>query len=244
MVVLPDADLDLAADAAVGAAYGSAGERCMAVSVVVAVGDMGDQLVERVGERAARLRLGPGSDPASEMGPLITARHRQWVADYVKRGLEEGAHLILDRHDETVEGHDDGNWFGPCLFDHVTTDMTVYKDEIFGPVLSVVRVPDLDEALDLVNNNQYGNGVAVFTRSGSAARLFTTRVAAGMVGVNVAIPVPMAYHSFGGWKDSLYGSHAMHGHDGVAFYTQRKTVTSRWPEAQDGAIELGFPQSS
>jgi malonate-semialdehyde dehydrogenase (acetylating)/methylmalonate-semialdehyde dehydrogenase len=243
MVVLPDADLDVAADAAVGAAYGSAGERCMAISVVVAVGPDADDLVERIHRRAAALQVGPGEEPGSEMGPLVTAEHRDRVAGYVDAGLAEGATLVLDGRGTAVDGHEDGFWLGPCLFDHVTPGMRVYREEIFGPVLCVVRAEDHDEALRLVNENPYGNGVAVFTRSGSAARWFSSEVTAGMVGVNVPIPVPMAYYSFGGWKDSFFGSHHVHGMEGVAFYTQNKTITTRWPDSQESSVELGFPQN-
>ena len=241
MVVLPDADIDQAADAAVGAAYGSAGERCMAISVLVAVGDSADDLVEAVRVRAQRLVIGDGADEASEMGPLVTAEHRSRVAALVEAGAAEGAELVVDRRDEAVDGHDGGFWLGPCLLDGVTADMTVYREEIFGPVLSVVRACDLDEALQLVNDNPYGNGTAVFTASGAAARRFTTEVSAGMVGINVPIPVPMAYYSFGGWDASMFGDSHVHGAEGVSFYTRGKTVTERWPQPTSG-VDLAFPR--
>ncbi len=243
MVVLRDADLEQAADAAVGAAYGSAGERCMAISVLVAVGDIADDLVAAVRDRAERLVVGDGADEASEMGPLVTAEHRARVAGLVDAGVAEGAELVVDRRDEPVEGYEGGFWLGPCLFDRVTPDMTIYREEIFGPVLSVVRARDLDEALQLVNDNPYGNGTAVFTSSGAAARRFTTEVSAGMVGINVPIPVPMAYYSFGGWDASMFGDSHVHGVEGVSFYTRGKTVTERWPRSTSG-VDLAFPREA
>jgi malonate-semialdehyde dehydrogenase (acetylating)/methylmalonate-semialdehyde dehydrogenase len=242
MVVLPDADLDLAADAAVGAGFGSAGERCMAVSVVVAVDPTGDGLVSRIAERVLSLRVGDGRR-ASDMGPLVTAEHRDRVASYVDAGAADGARVVVDGRDTAVDGEPAGFWLGPTLLDHVQRDMSVYRDEIFGPVLSVVRVPTYDAALELVNDNPYGNGTAVFTNDGGAARRFQHEVEVGMVGVNVAIPVPMAYFSFGGWKCSLFGDTHAHGAEGVHFYTRGKVVTTRWLDPSHGGISLGFPTS-
>jgi malonate-semialdehyde dehydrogenase (acetylating)/methylmalonate-semialdehyde dehydrogenase len=244
MVVLPDADLELAADAAISAAYGSAGERCMAISAVVAVGDVGDRLVPAIVKRMAGLRVGPGTDPGSEMGPLVTREHRDRVAGYVGTGADEGAEVVVDGRDLVVEGGGDGFWLGPCLLDRVTPDMAVYRDEIFGPVLSVVRVDNHDEAIALVNANPYGNGTAVFTGSGADARRYQHEIEVGMVGINVPIPVPMAYYSFGGWKDSLFGDTHVHGPEGVHFYTRGKVVTARWPDQQPAAPStLHFPTS-
>jgi malonate-semialdehyde dehydrogenase (acetylating) / methylmalonate-semialdehyde dehydrogenase len=244
MVVLPDADIDRAADAAVSAGYGSAGERCMAISVVVAVGDVGDRLVPAIVERIEQLRIGPGlSTEPVDMGPLVTEAHRDRVRSYVDLGESEGADLAVDGREMSVDSHPGGFWLGPCLFDHVTPHMKIYTDEIFGPVLSVVRCESADEALDLVNANQYGNGTAVFTNDGGAARDFERRVRIGMVGINVPIPVPMAYYSFGGWKDSLFGDLHVHGADGVRFYTRTKAVTARWPDPHERGIDLGFPQN-
>jgi malonate-semialdehyde dehydrogenase (acetylating) / methylmalonate-semialdehyde dehydrogenase len=239
MVVLPDADLELAADAAVSAAYGSAGERCMAISALVAVGDVADRLLPAITERMARLEVGPGTDPASEMGPLVTREHRDRVAGYLASGGDEGAEVVVDGRGLTVEGAEDGFWLGPSLLDRVTPDMTVYRDEIFGPVLSVLRVDTYDEAIALVNANPYGNGTAVFTTDGGAARRFQHEIEVGMVGINVPIPVPMAYYSFGGWKDSLFGDSHVHGTEGVHFYTRGKVVTSRWKDTS--ALRLHFP---
>ncbi|MCW2772375.1 MAG: hypothetical protein JWN91_701 [Nocardioides sp.] len=248
MVVLPDADLDLAADAAVSAGYGSAGERCMAISVVVAVGDTGDALVEKIAERTATLRIGDGARDA-DMGPLVTQVHRDKVASYVDAGEAEGATLVVDgrrvdgRHVE-ADGEQDGFWLGPTLFDHVQPTMSVYTDEIFGPVLSVVRAGTYQEALDLVNANRYGNGTAIFTSNGGAARAFEQDVEVGMIGVNVPIPVPMAYYSFGGWKSSLFGDTHAHGVEGVHFFTRGKVVTTRWPDPSTvGGLELAFPKN-
>ncbi|MCX2923233.1 CoA-acylating methylmalonate-semialdehyde dehydrogenase [Streptomyces sp. NEAU-W12] len=244
MLVLPDADLDLAADQAINAAYGSAGERCMAVSVVVAVGDIGDDLVGRITERARKLRIGPGNDPASEMGPLITREHRDKVASYVAGAAAQGAEVVLDGTGLTVDGHEDGFFVGVSLLDRVPLTADAYRDEIFGPVLCVVRAETYDEAVALINDSRWGNGTAIFTRDGGAARRFQLEVKAGMVGVNVPIPVPVGYHSFGGWKDSLFGGHHIYGNDGVAFYTQGKVITTRWPDPSDGGINLGFPSNS
>ncbi|PBC82492.1 methylmalonate-semialdehyde dehydrogenase [acylating] [Streptomyces sp. 2224.1] len=243
MLVLPDADLDLAADSAINAAYGSAGERCMAISVVVAVGETADPLIGKIKERADKLRIGPGDDPASEMGPLITKVHRDKVASYVSGAAAQGADVVIDGTGYTVEGYEDGHWIGVSLLDHVTPEMDAYRDEIFGPVLSVVRVETYDEAIALMNNSPWGNGTAIFTRDGGAARRFQMEVEAGMVGVNVPIPVPVGYHSFGGWKDSLFGDHHIYGNDGVHFYTRGKVVTTRWPDPSDGGINLGFPSN-
>ncbi|MGO1056370.1 CoA-acylating methylmalonate-semialdehyde dehydrogenase [Crossiella sp. CA198] len=243
MVVLPDADLDLAADAAVSAAYGSAGERCMAISVLVAVGGVGDDLVRRIQDRIAALTIGPGTDPGSDMGPLITREHRDKVAGYVAAGEKEGATVVADGRDVAVPGHANGFWLGVSLVDHVTPTMSVYRDEIFGPVLSVVRSPSYEDALGLVNDNQWGNGVAIFTRDGGVARKFQLEVEAGMVGVNVPIPVPVPYYPFGGWKASLFGDHHAYGADGVHFYTRGKVVTTRWPDPATSSVDLGFPQN-
>ncbi|MGH9075132.1 MAG: CoA-acylating methylmalonate-semialdehyde dehydrogenase [Acidimicrobiales bacterium] len=243
MVVLPDADLDLAADAAVSAGYGSAGERCMAISTVVAVGSVADALVERIAERVGALRVGPGGDPEAQMGPLVTRAHRDRVAGYLEAGVAAGARLAVDgRRHAVPEG--DGYWLGPSLLDHVTPEMSVYTDEIFGPVLVVVRAASYDEALALVNANTYGNGTAIFTNDGGAARRFQHEVEVGMVGVNVPIPVPMAYYSFAGWKDSLFGDAGVYGADAVRFYTRVKAVTSRWPDPSHGGVNLGFPVST
>jgi malonate-semialdehyde dehydrogenase (acetylating)/methylmalonate-semialdehyde dehydrogenase len=230
MVVLPDADLDGAVSALLGAGYGSAGERCMAISVAVCVGDAtADALVEKLAPKVAALKIGPGClDP--EMGPLVTSAHRDKVRGSVDAGVAEGATLVVDGRGHAVDGHADGFFLGGCLFDRVTPAMTIYREEIFGPVLCVVRVPDFDTALKLVNAHEYGNGTAIFTRDGGAAREFAHRVQAGMVGVNVPIPVPMAFHSFGGWKRSIFGPLHVHGPDGVRFYTRLKTITARWPD--------------
>ncbi|HTY71462.1 MAG TPA: CoA-acylating methylmalonate-semialdehyde dehydrogenase [Actinomycetes bacterium] len=242
MVVLPDADLDLAADAAVNAGFGSAGERCMAISAVVAVDPIGDELVEKVRERIARLRTGDGRRDV-DMGPLVTRVHRDKVASYLDAGVGEGATLVVDGRATSFDGDEDGFWLGPTLFDHVTPGMSLYTDEIFGPVLSVLRVPSYDEALRLVNEHPYGNGTAIFTNDGGAARRYQHEVEVGMVGVNVPIPVPMAYYSFGGWKASLFGDTHAHGTEGVHFFTRGKVVTSRWLDPSHGGINLGFPQN-
>ncbi|NGO67340.1 CoA-acylating methylmalonate-semialdehyde dehydrogenase [Streptomyces boncukensis] len=245
MLVLPDADLDHAADNAINAAYGSAGERCMAVSVVVAVGAMGDTLVDKIAERARTLRIGPGDDPASEMGPLITREHRDKVNSYVTGAADQGAQVVVDGTDFTVEGHESGFFTGVSLLDKVRPGMDAYEDEIFGPVLCVVRAETYDEAIALINSSKWGNGTAIFTRDGGAARRFQLEVEAGMVGVNVPIPVPVGYHSFGGWKQSLFGDLHIYGNDGVQFYTRGKVITTRWPDPADsGGINLGFPTSS
>lgn len=229
LVVLPDADLDQAVDALMGAAYGSAGERCMAISVAVAVGAVADELVARLKPRVEALVVAPGTQADAQMGPLVTRAHLERVVGYVDLGVEEGAELVVDGRGLQVPGHEGGFFLGGCLFDQVTPSMRIYREEIFGPVLVVVRVPDFDSALEIVNSHEFGNGTAIFTRDGDAARTFCSQVQAGMVGVNVPIPVPMAFHCFGGWKRSLFGTQHMHGIDGVRFYTQLKTVTSRWP---------------
>ncbi len=242
MVVLPDADLEVAADSAVSAAYGSAGERCMAISVVVAVGESGvqDRLVQAIADAGRAVVVGPGNDPASAMGPLVTGTHRDRVSGHVDAAEAVGATVVVDGRGFAPPGHEDGFWIGPTLLDHVTPEMDCYREEIFGPVLCVVRVPDFEAAVELVNANPYGNGTAVFTADGLVAREYTRRVQVGMVGINVPIPVPMAYYSFGGWKDSLFGDLHVHGGDGVRFYTRAKAVTSRWPQQSSG-LELGFP---
>jgi malonate-semialdehyde dehydrogenase (acetylating)/methylmalonate-semialdehyde dehydrogenase len=241
MVVMPDADLDQATDALMGAAYGSAGERCMAVSVAVAVGGVGDRLMDRLVPRVRALKVGPGTDPEAEMGPLVTAQHLQKVRSYVDLGVQEGAKLVVDGRGLKLQGYENGYFIGGTVFDDVTPEMRIYKEEIFGPVLSVVRAPDFEEAVRLVNDHEYGNGVAIFTRDGDAAREFVNRVQIGMVGVNVPIPVPMAFHSFGGWKRSLFGDMAVHGMEGVRFYTRLKTVTSRWPAGIRAGAEFVMP---
>ncbi|MBD30291.1 MAG: methylmalonate-semialdehyde dehydrogenase (CoA acylating) [Acidimicrobiaceae bacterium] len=242
MVVLPDADIDLAADAAVSAAYGSAGERCMAISVVVAVGDIADTLVSAIAKRIDKLKIGPGMESDSEMGPLISQDHRSRVIEYINSGEAEGATIVSDGRNHPTNQR--GFYVGATLLDNVTTDMEVYRDEIFGPVLSVVRLQSFDEALDVIAKNQYGNGVAIFTRDGGTARQFQKNVQAGMVGINVPIPVPVGYHSFGGWDDSLFGDTAMYGPEGMRFYTKQKVITSRWPDPTSSQVDLGFPQNT
>jgi malonate-semialdehyde dehydrogenase (acetylating)/methylmalonate-semialdehyde dehydrogenase len=244
MLVLPDADLDLAADAAVSAGFGSAGERCMAISVVVAVDPVGDELTARIRERVAGLKIGPGDHPEAQMGPLVTQAHRDRVASYLDGAVAQGAALAVDgREPEVLGGAGDGFWLGPSVLDHVTPEMDAYKDEIFGPVLSVVRARSYDAAMELISANPYGNGTAIFTNDGGAARRFQNEVEVGMVGVNVPIPVPMAYYSFGGWKDSLFGDSHAHGMEGVHFYTRTKAVTARWLDPSHGGVNLGFPTS-
>jgi len=241
LVVMPDADLDNAADALMGAGYGSAGERCMAVSVAVAVGASAEPLVQRLEQRLRALKVGPGSDPSSEMGPLVTLAHRDKVSSYIDLGVQEGAKLVVDGRGLKLQGYEKGAFLGGTLLDNVTSQMRVYQEEIFGPVLCVVRAPDFETAVDLVNQHEYGNGTAIFTRDGNAARTFINRVRIGMCGVNVAIPVPMAFFSFGGWKRSLFGDYNVHGPDGVRFYTRVKTVTARWPGAIRSDVEYTMP---
>jgi malonate-semialdehyde dehydrogenase (acetylating)/methylmalonate-semialdehyde dehydrogenase len=243
-VVMPDADLDFAANHLIAAGYGSAGQRCMAISAVVAVGAAGDGIVERLRDAARRIRVGAGTDEASEMGPVVTPQARDRIVGYVERGERAGADLVVDGRGVTVDGHEDGFFVGPTLFDRVRTDMDIYTDEIFGPVLVVLRAGSLDEAIDLVNRNPYGNGTAIFTSNGKAAQHFQRRVQVGMIGINVPIPVPMAFYSFGGWKDSLFGDTHIHGPEGVRFYTRAKAVTARWPDIADGPhhqTHLHFP---
>ncbi|NAZ81747.1 CoA-acylating methylmalonate-semialdehyde dehydrogenase [Kineococcus sp. R8] len=247
MLVLPDADLDLAADAAVNAGFGSAGERCMAVSALLAVDTIADELIAKIEERVATLRTGDGRR-GCDMGPLVTGAHRDKVTGYVDAGVREGAHLVIDGREVVPDASDDaaaadGFWLGPTLFDHVTTDMSIYTDEIFGPVLSVLRVTGYDEGLALVNGNRYGNGVAIFTNDGGAARRFRNEVQVGMIGVNVPVPVPVAYYSFGGWKQSLFGDTHAHGTEGVHFFTRGKVVTERWLDPSHGGVDLGFPRN-
>ena len=241
MIVLPDADIDMAADAAVSAGYGSAGERCMAISVLVAVGGVGDELVGAIKERLPNVKVGDGLDPTSEMGPLVTRQHRDKVASYLDSGPAQGATIVADGRETAPGGN--GFFLGVSLLDNVTPEMDAYRDEIFGPVLSVVRVGTYDEALRLVNENQYGNGVALFTRDGGVARQFQFDVNVGMVGINVPIPVPVAYYSFGGWKNSLFGDRHIYGPEGIDFYTRTKAVTSRWPDPATSKVDLGFPQT-
>jgi malonate-semialdehyde dehydrogenase (acetylating)/methylmalonate-semialdehyde dehydrogenase len=241
MIVLPDADIDMAADAAVSAAYGSAGERCMAISQVVAVGHAADELIDAIKLRLPKVKVGNGMDPDSEMGPLVTREHRDKVASYVENAPKEGATVIVDGREGAPEG--DGFWLGVTLLDDVKPGMKAYEDEIFGPVLGVTRVDTYDDAVRLVNENPYGNGTAIFTRDGGVARQFQFDVQAGMVGINVPIPVPVAYYSFGGWKDSLFGDTHIYGPEGINFYTRGKVVTSRWPDPATSKVDLGFPQT-
>jgi malonate-semialdehyde dehydrogenase (acetylating)/methylmalonate-semialdehyde dehydrogenase len=241
MIVLPDADLELAADAAINAGFGSAGERCMAISAIVAVEPIADKLIEKIKERALKIKTGDGTKGA-DMGPLVTKIHRDKVASYIAAGEKEGAKVVVDGRDIKVDG--EGFWLGPTLFDQVKPNMSIYLEEIFGPVLSVIRVKSYDEALKLVNDHQYGNGTAIFTNDGGAARRFQNEVEVGMVGINVPIPVPMAYFSFGGWKNSLFGDSHAHGTEGVHFFTRGKVVTSRWLDPSHGGINLGFPQNN
>jgi malonate-semialdehyde dehydrogenase (acetylating) / methylmalonate-semialdehyde dehydrogenase len=241
MIVLPDADIDMAADAAVSAAYGSAGERCMAISHVVAVGDAGDALVEAIKARLPKIKVGNGMEPDVEMGPLVTREHRDKVASYLDSGPQQGATLVADGRETAPDGN--GFFLGVSLLDNVTPEMDAYRDEIFGPVLGVTRVETYDEALRMVNENPYGNGTAIFTRDGGVARQFQFDVQVGMVGINVPIPVPVAYYSFGGWKESLFGDRHVYGPEGIEFYTRGKVVTSRWPDPATSKVDLGFPQT-
>ena len=240
-VVLPDADLDFTVDALIGAGYGSAGERCMAISAIVAVGAIADPLVEKLRAKAESIKIGPGDQAGVDMGPLVTGAHRDKVASYIDLGEREGAKLVKDGRDIKVAGYENGFYLGTTLFDHVTPQMTIYKDEIFGPVLIVLRVPTLEEAVRLINANPYANGTAVFTASGGAARRFQNDVEVGMVGINIPIPVPMAFYSFGGWKNSLFGDLHIHGTEGIKFYTRTKTITARWTDAGTPAPGLNMP---
>jgi malonate-semialdehyde dehydrogenase (acetylating)/methylmalonate-semialdehyde dehydrogenase len=243
MVVLPDADIEMAADAAVSAAYGSSGERCMAVATVVAVGAVADPLVEAIGKRLPKITVGPGSDPSAEMGPLVTKVHRDKVASYLDSATEQGATVVADGREHSLYKNSNGFFLGLSLIDDVTPAMDAYRDEIFGPVLTVTRVETYDDALKLVNDNPYGNGTAIFTRDGGAARQYQFEVNVGMVGINVPIPVPVAYYSFGGWKASLFGDLHMYGPEGIQFYTRGKVVTSRWPDPGTSKVDLGFPRT-
>jgi malonate-semialdehyde dehydrogenase (acetylating)/methylmalonate-semialdehyde dehydrogenase len=242
MVVMPDADMDMAVDALIGAAYGSAGERCMAISVAVAIGDAGDKLVERLAERTRALKIGEGMSQGAEMGPVVTLAAKQRIEKLIGEGVEQGASLVVDGRGHRVDGFEEGFFVGGTLFDHVQPEMSIYREEIFGPVLCVVRMPDVGSALELINKNEYGNGVAVFTRDGGVAREFVRQVQVGMVGVNVPLPVPMAFNSFGGWKKSLFGDHHAYGPEGVRFYTRHKAVMQRWPNTASSGVEFAFPQ--
>jgi malonate-semialdehyde dehydrogenase (acetylating)/methylmalonate-semialdehyde dehydrogenase len=242
-LVLPDADLDLAADQAINAGFGSAGERCMAISVLLAVGDIADELVAKIKERALSLRTGDGTR-GCDMGPIVTAQAQQRISGYIDAGEAAGATLVVDGRNPEVDANGNGFFVGPTLFDHVTTDMSIYKDEIFGPVLSVVRVDSYEEGVQLINDNPYGNGTAIFTNDGGAARQFQYEVKVGMIGINVPVPVPMAYYSFGGWKNSLFGDTHAHGVEGFHFFTRGKVITSRWLDPSHGGLNLGFPQNA
>ncbi len=241
LIVMPDANLDQAVDGIMGAAYGSAGERCMAVSVAVAVGDIADKMIENISNKAESLKVAPWTDATAEMGPVISKEHKLKIENYIDSGVKEGAKLVLDGRDLKIQGYENGYFVGPTLFDKVTKDMKIYKEEIFGPVLCVVRANNYDEALKLVNEHAFGNGTSIYTSDGEISRHFTTNCNIGMVGVNVPIPVPMAYHSFGGWKQSLFGDHSMHGVEGVRFFTRLKTVTSRWPKSIQKGPEFKMP---
>ena len=240
-VIMPDCDLDQAVNGLMGAAYGSAGERCMAQSVAVAVGEIGDKLVDSLAKKVEALKVGPGMDKHSEMGPLVTKEHLAKVNGYVDIGVKEGAKLVVDGRNFQIQGYENGYYIGGCLFDHVTKDMRIYKEEIFGPVLSVVRAKNFDDALKLVNDHEFGNGVSIFTRDGDSGRTFSSKAKIGMVGINIPIPVPMAFHSFGGWKRSLFGDQHMHGPEGVRFYTKLKTINSRWPSGMRSDPEFVMP---
>ena len=241
LIVMPDANLDQAVDGIMGAAYGSAGERCMAVSVAVAVGDIANELVNKINDRAQTLKVAPWTDNNSEMGPVISKEHKEKIENYINQGEKEGAKLILDGRNIKIQGYEKGYFIGPTLFDEVTKEMSIYKEEIFGPVLSVLRAKNYEEALSLVNEHAFGNGTSIYTSDGEVSRHFTSNCQIGMVGVNVPIPVPMAFHSFGGWKQSLFGDHSMHGTEGVKFYTKLKTVTSRWPKSINEGPEFVMP---
>jgi malonate-semialdehyde dehydrogenase (acetylating)/methylmalonate-semialdehyde dehydrogenase len=242
MVIMPDADMDQAVDALMGAGYGSAGERCMAISVAVPVGqDTANRLVEKLAPRVSGIKIGTWNDPDAEMGPLVTEQHKDKVLGYINKGVEEGANLVVDGRDFALQGYENGYFVGGTLFDHVTTDMTIYREEIFGPVVCVARADSFDQAVSMVNDHEYGNGTAIFTRDGDAARSYADQIQVGMVGVNVPIPVPVAYHSFGGWKRSLFGDHGAYGMEAVRFYTKLKTVTSRWPTGIRSGAQFNFP---
>ena len=241
LIVMPDANLDQAVDGIIGAAYGSAGERCMAVSVAVAVGNIADQLKEKIHNNIQNLKIAPWTDKDSDMGPLISKEHKDSVEDYIQQGVNEGATLVEDGRNYKIQGYENGYFVGPTLFDNVTKEMKIYQEEIFGPVLCIVRANNYDEALKLVNDHKFGNGTSIYTSDGEISNNFTSNVKIGMVGVNVPIPVPMAFHSFGGWKSSLFGDYAMHGEEGVRFYTKLKTVTSRWPKSIKNGPEFVMP---
>ncbi len=241
LVVMPDANLDQAVDGIIGAAYGSAGERCMAVSAVVAVGETGNLLVPKLKEKISKLKIGPWNDPDSDMGPLISKEHYNRVLGYIEKGISEKATIVEDGRNFKLQGYENGNFLGPTLFDNVTKEMSIYKEEIFGPVLSLMRVKNYEESVNLINDHEYGNGTSIYTADGSIARDFTSSIKIGMVGVNVPIPVPMAFHSFGGWKSSLFGDHSMHGMEGIRFYTKLKTITSRWAEPATSKPEFKMP---
>jgi len=241
LVVMPDANLNQAVDGIIGAGYGSAGERCMAVSVAVAVGEIADELVDNIKNKASQLKIAPWTDKDSDMGPVISKEHKEKIENYISTGVKEGAKLIEDGRNYNIQGYENGYFIGPTLFDNVTKEMTIYKEEIFGPVVSVVRVKNYEEALSIINDHPYGNGTSIYTSDGEVSRNFTTNTKIGMVGVNVPIPVPMAFHSFGGWKQSLFGDHAMHGMEGIHFYTKLKTVTSRWPKSIKSGPEFVLP---
>ena len=241
LVVMPDANLDQAVDGVIGAGFGSAGERCMAISVAVAVGDIADKLVDKIHLESQKLKVAPWTDKDSDMGPVISKDHKEKIENYISLGVKEGAKLVEDGRNYKIQGYENGYYVGPTLFDNVTKDMTIYKEEIFGPVVSVVRVNNYDEAINLVNSHKYGNGTSIYTSDGEISRHFTTNCKIGMVGVNVPIPVPMAFHSFGGWKQSLFGDHAVHGMEGIHFYTKLKTVTARWPKSIQSGPEFVLP---
>jgi malonate-semialdehyde dehydrogenase (acetylating)/methylmalonate-semialdehyde dehydrogenase len=241
LIVMPDANINQTVDGIIGAGYGSAGERCMAVSVAVVVGDIADELVDKIHSESQKLKVAPWTDPDSDMGPVISKEHKDKIENYIALGVKEGARLIEDGRNYNIQGYENGFFVGPTLFDHVTKDMTIYKEEIFGPVVSVVRVKNYEEAVSLVNNHSYGNGTSIYTSDGEVARHFSTNIEIGMVGVNVPIPVPMAFHSFGGWKQSLFGDHAIHGMEGIHFYTKLKTTTSRWPNSIQSGAEFKMP---
>ncbi len=243
LVVMPDANIDQAVDGIIGAAYGSAGERCMAISAAVAVGEIADELVNKIKIKAETLKVAPWTDEKSELGPVISQEHKNKIENYIKLGKEEGANLILDGRNYQIQGYENGYFVGPTLFDNVTKDMTIYKEEIFGPVLCVLRAKNYEEAITLVNDHKYGNGTSIYTSDGEISRHFTTNCKIGMVGINVPIPVPMAFHSFGGWKDSLFGDHSMHGKEGINFYTKLKTITSRWPKSIKSGPEFVIPNN-